>query len=125
MVSPRTLQPNDFAWTAIAPLVPAATFATRCVFAADHPTESKRKVVNRVMPFYPQMARTMGLSGVVKIEAIVGNDGNPKLVDVKGGHPVLVQATVDTVCRGDRSPLPTRPKSRSRAPSLQGRNNSE
>jgi TonB family protein len=84
---------------AIALLALTATFAALCAFAADHPTESKRKLVNRVMPFYPQMARTMGLSGVVKIEAIVGNDGNPKLVDVKGGHPVLVQAAVDAVRR--------------------------
>jgi outer membrane biosynthesis protein TonB len=39
----------------------------------------------------------MGLSGVVKIEAVVGNDGVAKTVDVKGGHPVLVQAAVDAV----------------------------
>jgi TonB family protein len=59
--------------------------------------ENKRKVVNRVLPSYPEMARTMQLSGVVKIEAVVGSDGTPKEVDVKGGHPVLVQAAVDAV----------------------------
>jgi TonB family protein len=84
-------------WTAIALLALAATFAACAAVAADHPTESKRKILNRAMPFYPQIARTMGLSGVVKIEATVGNDGKPKLVDVKGGHPVLAQAAVDAV----------------------------
>jgi TonB family protein len=85
--------------TAIALLALAAIFSTLYAFAADHPEESKRKTVSRVMPFYPEMARTLGLSGVVKIEAIVGNDGNPKLVDVKGGHPVLVPAAADAVRR--------------------------
>lgn len=84
-------------WTAIALLALAATFATHAALAADHPLDSKRKVVNRVMPFYPQIARTMGLSGVVKIEVLVGNNGNPRLFDVKGGHPMLVQAAVDAV----------------------------
>jgi TonB family protein len=85
-------------WTAIALLALAATFVTRAV-AVEHPTDSKRKIVNRVMPFYPPIARTMGLSGVVKIEATVGNDGKPKLLDVKGGHPVLAQSAVDAVRR--------------------------
>lgn len=83
-------------WTAIALIALAAT-VTRSSVAADHPTESKRKIVTRVMPVYPAIARTMSLYGMVKIEAVVASDGNPKQVEVKGGHPVLVQAAVDAV----------------------------
>jgi TonB family protein len=54
--------------------------------------ESTRKVVNRVVPAYPPLARTMNLRGVVKIDAVVGSNGALKAVSVKGGHPVLVQA---------------------------------
>ena len=83
--------------TAIVLLALAAILASSSAFGADNPLETKRKILNRPMPFYPQIARTLGLSGVVKIEATVGNDGRPKLVDVKGGHPVLAQAAVDAV----------------------------
>jgi TonB family protein len=55
-------------------------------------SESTRKVVNRVVPAYPALARTMNLRGVVKIDAVVGSNGALKSVSVKGGHPVLVQA---------------------------------
>jgi TonB family protein len=83
-------------WTAIALIGLAATFMTRAL-AVDHPADSKRKIVSRVVPSYPQIARTMRLSGVVKIEATVSIDGKPKLVDVKGGHPALAQAAVEAI----------------------------
>ncbi|HEX4488900.1 MAG TPA: energy transducer TonB [Terriglobales bacterium] len=84
-------------WTAISLLALAAMSAPICVHAADHPVDGKRKIVNQGPPLYPQIARTMSIAGVVKIEATVGNDGRPKLVEVKGGHPVLVQAAVNAV----------------------------
>ncbi len=61
--------------------------------------ESKRKVVLRVAPAYPDLARRMNLAGTVKVEAVVGNDGVVKSVGVKGGHPLLVQAATDAVRR--------------------------
>jgi TonB family protein len=84
-------------WTAISLLALAAMSAPLCAHAADHPVDGKRKILTQGPPPYPQIARTMGIAGVVKIEATVGNDGRPKLVEVKGGHPVLVQAAVDAV----------------------------
>ena len=54
--------------------------------------EGSRKVLNRVVPTYPQLARTMNLRGVVKVDAIVGSNGALKSISVRGGHPVLVQA---------------------------------
>jgi TonB family protein len=39
----------------------------------------------------------MNLRGVVKVEAVVSSNGVVKAVEVKGGHPVLVQSAMDAV----------------------------
>lgn len=57
----------------------------------------KRRVVERNSPVYPNLARNLALQGVVRVEAVVSPDGSVKTVDVKGGHPVLVQAAVNAV----------------------------
>jgi len=67
--------------------------------AQDEQNSSNRKVVNRVVPMYPQMARSLNLSGAVKLEVLVQSNGNVKSVQVKGGNPVLVQSA-QTAIRG-------------------------
>jgi hypothetical protein len=47
-------------------------------------TESTRKAVNRVVPAYPEMARTMNLKGNVKVEVVVGPSGAVKSVEIRG-----------------------------------------
>lgn len=63
--------------------------------AADSP--SARKVINRVVPGYPSMARTMNLSGTVRLEALVLANGTVKSIQVKGGNPLLAQAAQNAV----------------------------
>jgi len=75
-----------------AALIPAHSFAQQ----EDQPV-GKRKVVNRIVPSYPQLARTMNLKGTVRIEAVVAPNGAVKSVAVKGGHPVLVQAAENVI----------------------------
>jgi len=58
---------------------------------------SKRRLLNHATPAYPALGRSMGLAGVVKVEAVVASDGSVKNVDIKGGHPVLAQAAVNAV----------------------------
>ena len=53
---------------------------------------SGRKIVNRVVPVYPPLARTMNFRGTVRLDAIVQVIGTVKPVELKGGHPVLAQA---------------------------------
>jgi len=60
-------------------------------------SESKRKVVTKVMPAYPEIARTMRIKGVVRIEAVVAPNGSVKTTHVLGGHPLLAQAADDAV----------------------------
>jgi TonB family protein len=62
---------------------------------ADDATD--RKVKSKVSPVYPEIARKMGLTGVVKIQLIVAPNGAVKETKVIGGHPILVNAAVDAV----------------------------
>jgi len=59
---------------------------------AQEASDSARKVVNKVVPQYPSLARSMNLQGIVRADVLVAPDGKVKLIEVKGGHPVLVDA---------------------------------
>ncbi|HVI78450.1 MAG TPA: energy transducer TonB [Candidatus Acidoferrum sp.] len=60
---------------------------------------SLRKLIARTAPQYPELARSMALQGTVKVDALVSADGSVKSVEIKGGHPVLAQAAMNTVRR--------------------------
>ncbi len=66
-------------------------------FQAQDSPESGRKVVVKTQPQYPALARTMHISGNVKLEATVAPNGTVKSINVKGGHPVLTQSAVTAV----------------------------
>src|SRR5437667_610466 len=85
-------------WTAILTLLFAALIVVcpQKSFSQEE-SEGKRKVTNRVLPDYPDMARRMSLRGVVKVDAVVGSNGVVKTVEIRGGHPVLAQAAVNAV----------------------------
>ncbi len=59
--------------------------------------ESTRKVKSRVDPVYPALAKTMHLSGTVKIQVTIAPNGTIKSTKVIGGHPVLVQAALQAL----------------------------
>jgi TonB family protein len=86
--------------TSAAPVVLFALFLFAPLsWAQQEQTEGARKIVSRVMPRYPEMARTMNIRGSVKAEALVKPNGVVKAVDVKGGHPVLVRAAQEAIYR--------------------------
>ncbi|MFZ0480621.1 MAG: energy transducer TonB [Terriglobales bacterium] len=79
-------------------VLPLACFLlTSAWSAAQTDAASKRKLLNRVPVSYPNLARSMALAGVVKVDAVVAPDGSVKTVSIKGGHPVLAQAAITTV----------------------------
>jgi TonB family protein len=94
----------------------AASFLAVCVSAphvltpprvsAQDQYESKRKMVTRVTPNYPGLARSMNISGTVKVEAVVAPDGTVKSASLTGGHPLLGQAAVDAIRRSKWEPAP-------------------
>jgi len=68
-------------------------------FGQQNQTESNRRVMSRVTPHYPEIARNMHLEGIVKAEAVVDSSGKVKSIEVKGGHPLLVRAAEDAIQR--------------------------
>ena len=56
-----------------------------------------RKIVTRVEPVYPDLAKRMHVAGVVKVEAVVGANGVVKSTRVLGGNPVLIESATDAV----------------------------
>jgi protein TonB len=74
---------------------------------ASPPEEPKRyrqggnvqlgRLIRRVEPAYPAIARMVRASGVVQLEAVVGIDGRVREVKVIGGSPLLARAAIDAV----------------------------
>ena len=62
-------------------------------------TENDRKVVRKLTPEYPELARRMNLGGTVKVVAVVAADGDVKTVEPKGGSPILLKAAEDAVAK--------------------------
>src|SRR6266851_3447285 len=55
------------------------------------------RIVNRVQPVYPPLARQTRISGTVRLHAIIGKDGAIQQLEVMSGHPLLQQAALDAV----------------------------
>jgi len=78
--------------------------------AAQQPQPEKhRKVVQRIVPPYPELARSMKLSGIVRVAADVAPNGSVVSAAVLGGHPLLARVAVDAVrqWRFETAPQPT------------------
>ena len=65
--------------------------------AAQEQTEVKRKIVSQVVPVYPELAKKMQITGVVKMEVVVAPNGKTKSTQVVGGSPVFVKAATEAV----------------------------
>jgi periplasmic protein TonB len=55
------------------------------------------KLMNKVQPQYPPLARQTRISGTVRLHAIIGKNGQVEQLEVMSGHPLLVQAALDAV----------------------------
>lgn len=67
---------------------------------------SGRKVLSRVTPVCPELARKMHIQGIVKLEAIVKPNGSVRTTRVLGGNPVLVEAATEAVTKWKFEPAP-------------------
>jgi TonB family protein len=72
------------------------------IFAPSHAPAQEvsdigRKIVARVMPQYPNLARSMRIEGTVRADVLVAANGKVTSIEVKGGHPLLVQAAQDAL----------------------------
>lgn len=64
---------------------------------AQEQSEAQRKIVSRVVPEYPELARKMQITGTVRVEVSVAPNGKVKFTQVLGGSPLLAKAAVDAI----------------------------
>lgn len=69
-------------------------------------SESRRKVRVLAKPQYPELAKKLNLTGVVKVEIIIGTDGKVKRTHVVGGHPVLATEAERAAMQSEFEPGP-------------------
>jgi protein TonB len=73
---------------------------------AQQSPDVSRKVVTRVIPPYPTLARSLSIQGNVKIDVLVAANGKVKSVGVLGGHPLLVESAEDALRQWKWEPAP-------------------
>ncbi|MBZ5681611.1 MAG: energy transducer TonB [Acidobacteriia bacterium] len=71
-------------WLLVAPSAPAQV-------------NSPRKIITRIAPHYPELAKRMHAEGTVKVELMVRADGTVRSTRILGGSPILVQPVVEAV----------------------------
>ncbi len=71
--------------------------STSGVRAQDSDSEIVRRAKTKVPPVYPDLARKMNITGVVKVQVVVAPNGTVKDAKVVGGHPVLANAALEAV----------------------------
>jgi TonB family protein len=82
-------------WTAVSLLLIAGAASYASPLWGQE--EVTRKVKSKVAPTYPELARRMSISGVVKVMVTVDRTGNVKTTKLVGGHPVLAGAAIDAI----------------------------
>jgi periplasmic protein TonB len=55
------------------------------------------KLVKKVIPLYPPLARQARVSGTVELIGVIAKDGTIQQLQVTSGHPLLVKAALDAV----------------------------
>jgi len=59
--------------------------------------EITRKLKSKIAPLYPELARRMNITGIVKVQITVDKAGVIKNTKLVGGHPILANAAMDAV----------------------------
>lgn len=55
------------------------------------------KLIKRVMPIYPPLAKAARISGTVRLLGVISREGTVKSLRAESGHPLLVAAALDAV----------------------------
>jgi TonB family protein len=72
----------------------------------DAPNEVLRRAKSKVEPTYPELAKKMNITGVVRVQVVVAANGTVKEAKVVGGHPLLANAALDAVKKWRFEPAP-------------------
>jgi outer membrane biosynthesis protein TonB len=96
--------PRTGAYCAIRPYAGFSGIATAgtvlapslCSAQQEQPAK-ERRVINRVTPSYPELAKKMNLEGAFRLIVTVAPNDGVKSVKPLGGSPLLVKAATDSV----------------------------
>lgn len=74
----------------------------------DAPAEhhSNRKIIKKVLPEYPQLARQLKIKGMVKLLVTVEPSGKVKSAKALGGSPAFVDAAMNVIDKWKFEPAP-------------------
>ena len=97
-------------WVAIASLLLFSGMSAPTPVLAQQAEAGSRGLVKKVVPVYPDTARRLQLSGVVKVEVVVHANGTTKLCRVIGGSPLLARAATDAIEKWKWTPAPQETK---------------
>ncbi|MDQ2777880.1 MAG: energy transducer TonB [Acidobacteriota bacterium] len=70
-------------------------------------SEDDVKVVKKIAPIYPAIARQMNVTGQVVVDLTVNADGDVEKADVIKGSPILGASAVDAAKRWKFAPIKT------------------
>jgi len=76
-------------------LVPAVLVAMLTLSLSGLAFADGRVTKQKVSPAYPELAKKMNVVGVVKVELTVAANGQVKSAKAIGGHPLLIDASVN------------------------------
>ena len=82
----------------------AVMVASVLLLAMNASAQEKRKLIAGPEPTYPEIAKAVGLKGVVKVQVVIGADGTIKDTKVIGGHPMLVESVKDVLKKWKYAP---------------------
>lgn len=83
----------------------AAFFSQSAFATVIRIPEAQARIVQKVQPSYPTLARQMGLSGHVVLDMYVDESGNVEKANVISGNPILGNAAVSAAKRWRFQPL--------------------
>jgi TonB family protein len=81
-------------------------FCLLAIATAGAQDGKERKLIIRQEPEYPAIARQMNLHGTVKVKVWITPQGTVRRSEYVGGHPLLAQATIDTLKDWKYEPAP-------------------
>jgi len=78
-------------------LVLSLAFTVLLLFPGSSWAQESRKLIKKVDPVYPELARKMNMTGSIKVEISITADGGVHDFRLLGGNPVLAAAVEDAV----------------------------
>ena len=83
------------------------TASAGSAFGQDPDTSRQaRELLHKTAPIYPDLAKRLQISGIVKLRATIAPNGSVRSVDPLGGNPVLLKAAIEAVGNWKYAPAP-------------------